>query len=133
MLTIEQKRLRRGYVCASEIASIVGLDKYTPITKLFYNKRPDLLGIDADALDAADVSTPAMDAGNHLERFIIDKTFFASRCALTECQKWVVSPDGICAATLDALADRDTIIAGRTCRRTGAKPSKTITDWSRNS
>lgn len=113
MLTAEQKKLRRGFLCASEIAAILGLDRFKTPSDVFYNKRPDLLGIDVDAMDAMDNSNPAMDAGNHLEEYIIDN---ASSCDYkrVDTQVWKVASDGICAATLDAFVDERYIVEAKT-------------------
>ena len=128
MLTAKQKQIRRMHLCASENAAILGLDRFKTPSDVFYNKRPDLLGIDVDAMDAMDNSNPAMDAGNHLEEYIIDNAL-SGDYKRVDTQAWKVADDGICACTLDALVDDKKIIEAKTAglaRMFGARLTNTV-------
>lgn len=114
MLTAEQKRIRRNYLCASDIAPIFGLSHFKKGGDVFFDKRPDLLGIDAATLDAQDSSTPAMEAGNHLEHFILLKAAEDRGSSIKIEQEWCIAEDGICAATLDARLEDDRLLEAKT-------------------
>lgn len=130
MLSAKDRQRRRNHLGASDSAALLGLSPWATPTSLFWEKRADLLG-DLDP-EVGETSTAAIEAGNVLERSVLDWAEADLGCSLLR-QAFVVSTQQpIFSTTFDALVPgRPFAVEAKTTGIVAYNRASTMDEWGR--